>query len=353
MTTGRQIAKLFIRGSWISSAMKSMNQEEKTNMDKAILDVIKDPNMKGAQNEFCASLSRTIGFEYKDPEVAFQDYQIAIMRGVVAATYGWGKFPPAPSVFTDPIQRKKFFQTWVFNYLRQILWDNKIPKYKEKKKKLLSAEHAASFEIETILLTSLKTTTDPIYKKLQKEIIKSIHINPIDIQHYEIIVNHSSFPIDVMFQIYELSKKYLNYNIEIIQKIDRIIIKRANISVDIDMIEIDQYEETRVSITSLEFNENDDGGTNEAIEYKAFKRKGERQNMDDDFNEIREMLPTDACSVFDIMTDPPLEFIERFGTGKRSVNKTNIAKFLKISPKEVGRITNIIKHHVVKNGIGL
>jgi len=353
-SAGRQIAKLYLRGTWFNRAMSDLDQDGMTEIDEIISLVMNDPNLQGAKNEFCASLGRTIGFEYKDHEVALQDYRIAVMRGAIAAKFGWGKNPPKPAVITDPIQRKKFFQSWVFNYLRQILWENKIPGYKKRKKLKLPAELAAVKVVREILTEACDNERNTSLKKVMKNLLAAMIVQEKNENHYEIVVDHFSFPIDVMFRIQEAAQEYLKYNVRIMQEVDRIIVKIDNDTIATSNLDVHDYEEVRVSLVSFNIDD-DDGNFSDCIEFEAQKNKDNKVEgmMNKDLGELRNRLPEDVIPVFDIVVDTPLEFIDRFGSSVRAFNKMNISRFTGMPPKEVERALNVIRHYTMSEGIGI
>ena len=167
-----QLARLFLRGS-LSHSLKSLNHKQKQEIEDIVEMVVRDPNLQNTKHEFCNALRRTIRSEYMDKDVALGDYYIAIMRAALAAKHGWGSHEPVEGVLTDSLQRKKWFQTWAFQFLRQILRENKIPSYKESKVVSLPADEAAIEEIRNYIAAAIRDNANQDRATL-RQIEKSI-----------------------------------------------------------------------------------------------------------------------------------------------------------------------------------
>ena len=119
----QQIAKMYLRGTLCTQKLKNLSVEDRNEIEGTIETVIQDPLLQRCQAQFCNVLAHTIQNEYHDKQTALVDYGIAIMRAAVAAKFHEnGKI-----INSDPIQRKKWYQNWAFNYMKQILRENKLP----------------------------------------------------------------------------------------------------------------------------------------------------------------------------------------------------------------------------------
>ena len=157
-----QVAKMYLRGSLCNKVMKGLSEDERQEIEDIITQVVGDPLLQQCRQGFKNALAGTIKNEYADLDVGEADYHIAIMRAAVAAKHGWGENKPAPAALNDPIQRKKFFQTWAFNYLRQILRENKIPAINTSQYVIIAADTAALYATRSIydkLSNNIKSIT--------------------------------------------------------------------------------------------------------------------------------------------------------------------------------------------------
>ena len=353
-----QLAQLHLRGSLCTKTMKNLTQEQKVEIEKIIDIVMRDPNLQSCKHEFCAALGRTIRNEYANKEVAMQDYRIAILRAAVAAKHGWGTHEPIEEALTDPVQRKKWFQTWAFKYLKQMLRENKIPSYKYSKKRLLPADKAAIQEIKNIIKSAIATLQDPQEKQLLKQAFSKLQVESSD-SRYQLFIDQWTFPAELVFELGKLTEQYLSYDVEIIQEQDRIVVNPLD-SV-LPGVEVQDSRELLIKFLHFESKQdNEDGdGFRYQLEYEVSEIKGmsknsyqESDSMDHDIIAVlRSRLPDEAVSVLDVIVDTPLDYIEKFGNGP--IRKTHLARYLDKTPRDIGRTLQIIKVHAMALGVGL
>jgi len=306
----QQIAKLYLRGSAYSKGLKNMPQEQVEEINDIIEELLKEPSLQHVKYEFCGALSRTIRNEYSDFSVGLQDYRIAIMRTVVAT-----KVDPDLSlekIMDDPIQRKKWFQTWIFNYLKQILNENKIPAINNNGNKDLVVD-----EVSNILSRH----------QISHNIIES-----------EIFLE-DQLTDDMRECIDTEIKKYFN--------------DKAEINFSFDRIKIG-YVKNVIGINEYSFNNEDDNVRNhlesQAASYMSVRSFEEMDN--EIIDKLKERMPDYAKPVLGIYleNERPNEYVVKYGEGRPCA--THISRFLGISLKEVKRIINLIKIHLMVLQLG-
>jgi hypothetical protein len=205
-SVGMQMPGLYLRGS-LKRTMRDVDPEMKAEVEEIISMVYSDPQLQACKIQFKNALRNTIGGDYRsDQESADQEFLVAVWRAAVAAKCGWGKHPASQSTIDDKIQRKKFFQTWVFNYLRQMLLENK----------------PAIQKIETY-------DNIPTYEHVKNEIIQSLDGHQRIIKEYtygecEISVNTNILPTSIIAKLNVLSEHYCDKNIDITINDDKILV---------------------------------------------------------------------------------------------------------------------------------
>jgi hypothetical protein len=339
-----QVAKLYLRGS-INQQLRNLTEQQRNELDKIVDFVFRDPYLAQCRIEFCNALARTIRNEYQDREIGEQDYRIAIMRAAIAAIYGWADKPPALKALDDPIQRKKWFQTWAFNYLRQILRENRLPAVRKSNSVRLEADEAAIWEIKIILAEVIETVHDFNYKRTLKKILENLQVNKTDIG-YDIVFDHWSFPALLMEKIRELSITYLKHQIEIVQTLDGIRIKCLEES--LPYVTVKQITETPIHPHSLDSSSDEDEGKDK-LEMNAILHRPHKVGLEEEemLTQLRQRLPNDALPVLDIFMEEcrPQSYIEQYGNTAPRISY--IAKFLSKSPREVKRLLSIIRIHCI------
>jgi len=295
----QQLAKLCVRGSLFTKVMKGMPEKEMAEVNEIIIKLVKDPILRNCKLEFCAALRRTIRNEYSDPELGEPDYMIALVKATIAAKSDPEK--DLSAILEDPIQKKKWYQTFVFNYLKQILTENKIPTYCDKTKIDISSE-------------------------VIDELSNSLGINGISHN----VINNSiflkgDFKIDSI--ISSVEQKYLSDKV-------KIVVTTGKITVDAFRIV-----KERKSVKEHSLNNEESG------EQVAARLKGKPMDDSETILKLKERLPSYAQSVLTIYLDDerPDEFINKYGHGKPRI--IHISKFLGMSIKEVKRILHLIKVH--------
>lgn len=348
-----QIAKLCLRGSIVNQTLRHMSKDQVDEIEDIINMVVADPLLQQCRIEFCNALKRTIHNEYANIECGEQDYRIAILRAAIAAKHGWHGGEPSYEALHDPIQRKKWFQTWAFNYLRQILRENKIPAINTAERVKLPADSAALHEIGEAVLEVIKRERDVPHRRLLRSLWEMAVAEDSD-KGYCLTFDHWSFPFDLVVAIRALHTKYMSSQIEILQTMDGIFIRRLTTTVP--EVLITRRQSTLIRETS--FNATDDDGEEsrrDQLEMICMDKQEDTSEVVDEediLDKLRHNIPVDALPVFDILfedTRPP-DYTEKFGIGQPRA--AHIAEYLGKSPKEVKHLISTIKLHSMALGVG-
>jgi len=125
---------------------KGLTDEQLMKVNDLVEEIWEDPDLQGHKYSFCDALRNTIGGEYKDREKAEQEARIAIWKTCVSILYHDKKIDhnEREKITIHGKQRSKYFKTWIMNYLRQILRENKIPAYKYNPVEVGSPSYVAS-----------------------------------------------------------------------------------------------------------------------------------------------------------------------------------------------------------------
>lgn len=311
MTVGMQMPKLFLRGSFVNVTIKNLTDDEQREVEEIVRWIKDDPLLQPTRYQFKSALRNTIRGDYNDDEAADQEYCVAIWKAVVAAKHGWGKNGPSEQTITNPIQRKKFFQSWVFNFLRQILTENKRSYIDNKSVAVRTTFDAARIEILSVLPKNCKVKTN-------------------DKSHCSIESNLFLLPLKKINELLKLKLKYFNKNVIIEMKNESININN-NGSKGYEMIEINTPALVNTASTSRTVEE---GGVPEpSIDTAGFSDPDTIETMYDS-------LSDDAQKVMRIITNPPHDYVEKYGD---KIARSYIKEYLSLSPKEVKDIWSELK----------
>jgi hypothetical protein len=346
----QQVARLYLRGALCNKILKTLQPHEREELEEIIETVMNDPNLQQCRREFCNALARTIKNEYMDKDVGEQDLRIAIMRAAVAARFG---DKPAISALTDPIQRKKWFQTWVFNYLRQILRENKIACNKRYKRIKVRADAAAVVRVCEILEDLLNSQSDISYKRSLRQSYKRLEIKETNIG-YTLKFDHWAYPIELTSLIAELNNNFKQHNISISYEVDGIIVNGE--SNDQPLLEITQHTNEFIKTVSFDTpTQNEDETLRDNLEMEATQMRNNTtmtMEQDDVIAKLSESIPYEAKPILSILMEEtrPKDYVERFGESQPRI--VHIAEYLDISSKEVKRLKEVIKMHCLALGVG-
>lgn len=338
----QQMAKLYLRGSLCNKTLKELSEKQRQELEQIIDTVFNDPNLQQCRREFCNALGRTIKNEYTDRNVAEQDYRIAIMRAAVAAAHGWAGKEPALKALVDPIQRKKWFQTWIFNYLRQILRENKLPIAKNVKKINLPADEAAIHAIKELVGEYIKAEHDYESKKhlkmMQQRMLVQERLNGA-----KIFIDYFALPLEFNQAIEELNSTYLSFGVGITCEADGIVVT-CDLT-DPPLIEVMIRNDVHIKVTSFDHDDEDQGHRRDQLEMSAMMHHPSSATTESEelLLRLKQRLPHDAKPILEIYDEDarPESYITQYGQGAPKI--THIAEFLNKSPKEVKRLLGIIK----------
>jgi len=303
-----------------------MPEDRKEEVEVIITKVMEDHNLQQCQREFCNALARTIKNEYVDRDVGLVDYQIAVLKSILAAKID----AENPSdIFNDSIQRKKWVQTFVFNYLRQILRENK-----------------------KALHTKIYKRYVPLEDHILNTILKAIKIDTIRLDHqptedgYKISINTFLLSTKTISMLNETRTMYFN-DVEIIISPDKINIRRIG---EQKFVKEKSNEQTPVGEQS--FDQDDDGEMNARDLLEAKVTRKEKSMEMNTIDRLKRRVPEHALPVLSIYLedDRPQQYIDEFGLGKPKI--VHISKFLGLSSKEVKRVLSVIKLNLMVVDLG-
>ena len=320
----QQIAKLYLRGSVFSQKLKNLPKEEIEYLSGIIEKLIEDPVLQHCKIEFCRALSVTIKNEYLDQDVGLQDYYIALMRATISTYMKCGKaFDIDPTltlqkILDDPIQRKKWYQTWIFNYLKQILRENKIS--------TISINSHNSNTIDQLLLTQISS------------ILSRKHISHTIIRN---TIKYDNITIEDRNEISKLIEEYLSRGVIVIFDQNHITVAPCEISED--RMEV-------VSVREYSFNNQDEEVRNYLQSKVPYTGGNEMEN--EIIDKLKERVPDYAQPILKIYleNERPDDYVNKYGEGRPRA--AHISEYLQIPIKEVKRIIDMIKIHLMVLQLG-
>lgn len=354
-SVGMQMPNLYLRGS-LKRTMRDVDPATKIEIAEIIDMVSEDPQLQACKIQFKNALRNTIKSDYKsDPSTAEQEFLVAVWRAATAAKCGWGKHPASQQTITDKIQRKKFFQTWIFNYLRQILQENKpsiqkievyenISTYENAKNEILLSidghqrtikEYSCdecelevnTYMLPTSIITKINHFSDfyldkninivinvdkikitSIFEKLKNDLITLLNprINCNSTDKLDISINLNMLSSEIIEYLYNLLDKYFT-------KLD---VKITNKSIEISNAEHATSQRkvirsNRVITKSVNKDDNDDSCIPEIADMNIEEFKDP-----DTIKMFYENLSDDAKKVVDIILNPPDDYEQRYNTRK-------------------------------------
>lgn len=306
----RQLSELYLRGSLINETMKNLTEEQMSVVEEKINELMNTPSLNKCKQAICNALSNTIKGDYADDrETALQEYRIALMRAVIYALY----HKPTPDVFTDPIQKRKFFSHMAYNYMRQILNENKIPHIRDEMT-IEGPPHEIAFKQFCNLLD-------------QKNIEYYDEIND---DTYIIFGNIGLIDLKMAKRFGRIRNDYLKYGVDVEIGANHICVKKLASHPN---IEIKLSSKCRIKSTALESNSDEENpNVIYNISYSISSNEKEDPNPEYMYN-MRSMLPSELAEIYDLITNAPEDFVSKYGTHLPS--KKQISQYLNISDKEV------------------
>ena len=313
----RQMPELYLRGAIFNETMKNLSDNQIKEVEKKIDILLKTPSLTKSREKFCQTLAVTIGADYReDKNAALQEYKIALMKAIIYVMY----HKPNMQVFDDPIQTRKLFSQFTYNYMKQILNENKIPK---------------SIYERHIEGEPFSVAYQQIMILLEEEGI--FHMSEFDENKFIIEGDIGIIKLSTARKIGKIKNKFSKMGVEISADIERIeIVKRKSSP----LVRTKIRSSSKIHVINFE-NENKDEENDlnrNSIEFEISERKARKEGSTFDPTHMRQMLPSHLTELFDIIIDSP----EYMGD---EPNKNDIAKHLDITVNEVNKRLNQMKYY--------
>lgn len=253
-----------------------------------------------------------------------------IVSSPIKSILGEKKIDDPYIILEDRVQRNKFYSSWIWNYFKQILNENKIPVHNKRQTEIAGlATEMATMEI----ISELKRTHNRFF----------FDESSIPDNKLEILCNTLSLPLEWTPFFISLKKKYMNYDV-MINSTECIITIEA-INNDVKVIETTVVSEDPIMMLSLSSapssnNDNNEGNWSDIIIANAKKPEKHNISLDEEdwIVECKRLLSERAKDIFDIYIqrgDLWNSFSDKFGT--RTAAKSHISDFLDISIKSVDK----------------
>lgn len=256
---------------------------------------------------------------------------------------------PAPerdlSILTNPIQRRKFYKTTLWTYLKQIINENKPKTQKVSTTIKEYAEKAATMIVLEIIGDSYKIKSETSTKSWVK---------PLTQDYTEIEFDTNLISLEGVMKLRDLQDTMISHNVEITLNNDRISIKKIG---DTNLIVANVKKTARVNYLSIsQPDENDDGGSkgtflypNAFVEAIAPPSSPSEMELLDGLLGVRKNLDDKSKKIFDLIISPPTEYSDKFSVNP--VRRSNVSKYLNISKSEVDAIWEKIQKATIKAGL--
>lgn len=305
-SVGQQMPQLYLRGSLCNVTMRNLTKDEREHIGALVEQIKEDPLLQKCRAQFKSALSNTISGDYRSDKdnAAEQEYMVAIWKTAVAAYKGWGKHPPCPQTLTNPIERKKFFQTWVFNYLRQILNENKRSVIKT----------TTTQDVDTI---------DAFKHHICGLFGKNVKLTILTSGGFRASNDLYSVSAETIKKLHELISTYLSKKLEIAIDDGGITVSKGD---SYGNESIDAKINSRVRITSTCSDDPDKPSLEIADMSTGI-------NDPDAMEAYYDSLSDKAKQVMNVITNTPDAYIDKYKTSK-PIQKY-IAEYLDIKPKEI------------------
>ena len=312
----RQMPELYLRGAIFNETMKNLTPQQMEEVEEKIEVLLKTPSLTKSREKFCHTLANTIGADYReDKNAAMQEYILALLRAVLYILF----YKPNRQVFDDPVQTRKLVSQITYNYMKQILNENKIPKSVREKHVEGDPYMVAKEEIINIL------------KKDGVECKQKHHRSE---DGYIIEGDIGVISLKTATRIGKLKAKYAKIGVSINADLDRIEILKEW-SAPIAKVKIRSTDRIKVVHFENEPNEEneDKKGGRDSLEYRISSLNKEPESKFDPAT-MRKILPEHLVGVFDIITQ-----------NEKESTKNEIANKLQISSNEVSRRLKQMKYY--------
>jgi len=231
------------------------------------------------------------------------------------------------------VKMKKFFQTVLFNYLKQILRENKPPSIKETREIIRPADVTFLNLIRQILDGGMPSTAMADYEISSKE-----HTHTIDIET-------NCLPQQTILELNQAVEEFkpLGVTAEITKaKIHITPLFNLNDEKYVKMLSSKTTKKAFIRFVSLDGQstkkDDDESNFREFCEFKSGTYKktlldGQLVDEMDTISVIKRRLPNGAKAVLDLIVHTPLEYVKRFDTSR--VYKAHVAQFLNKPLEEI------------------
>jgi len=310
-----QLAELYLRGSLVSKTWSNLTQEQKTQVEKRLDDLLNNKLLFGCRDKFCQILANTIGGDYKYKEAAINDYMIALTKGIVYILY----HKPKPDIFNNNTELVKFFKQFVYQYMRQILNENRIP----------YSSHTNTFHNSPYIVA-------------HKHIINILKNNNAQYTTDEtscdvITINTLKANNKIKKQILNASKKYRKHNIKITMADDNHIIIKNLSKHNTQKIKLTISSKIKINETSINHETNN---IDKLMEHKASAFK-EANNITNDTSRILSFLPDDLHQIYNLIVNTPEDFVNKFNS--TTPTRTQMAQYLGVPLSEINNKMDRLK----------
>lgn len=348
-----QLAKLYVRGSLVNKTARNLTPEQKSEVEQLMEIAWADPELDSAKIEFCSILRRTIGNEYADREFALAEIWITFWRTAVNVLFhapargdneeddkkyqDWVARKEA--ITKNPIARKKYFKTYLYQYMRQILNENKIQMRQV---------------IKTISGLATDVAVELIEFYIQNSGAKKIDYN---VEGHKIRCEINLLPIKTMKKICAIRDEFSDYDAFVEITDSEINIQAGE---DVKFISKKLKDKERAKFNSMSGFSDDDtkNSFQQHCEYQAVNRmEVDVDNMlvQDQIAALQERLSPETIKVFELMVNPPKDFLDEFYPRRKKEvrpRETHIAQWLGISKNTVTKHVDIIRKQATALDIG-
>ena len=310
----RQMPELYLRGAIFNETMKNLKQEQIDEVENKINLLLKTPSLTKSREKFCQTLASTIGADYReDKNAALQEYKIALMKAVIYVMY----HKPNMQVFDDPIQTRKLFSQFTYNYMKQILNENKIPR----------RSYDRHIEGEPFLVAHQQ-----IIILLEEEEV--FHTSEYYDDRFVIEGDIGIINLKTAKKIGKIKSKYIKMGVDISADIDKIEVIKKKSSPPISTV---IRSTDRIHVMNFEHEKDDENGLNRyGLEFEISEKR-HREGSTFDPTYMRKMLPNHLIQLFDVIIDSPDD--------REELNKNQIASHLNISVNEVNKRLDQMKYY--------
>jgi len=308
----RQMPELYLRGAIFNETMKNLTQEQINKVEEKINILLKTPSLTKSREKFCQTLAVTIGADYReDKNAALQEYKIALMKAVIYVMY----HKPNMQIFDDPIQTRKLFSQFTYNYMKQILNENKIPKNINDK----------YVEGEPIFVAYSQ-----ILNLLEKEGV--FHTSDHSDNKYIIDGDIGIISLKTAQKIGKIKEKYEKIGLKITANIEKIEIEKEKSH---PSVKAKIRSSSKIYVMNFEYENEEENKSNKYnLEYEISEKRSKKESTFDP-NNMRQILPNHLIDLFDIIVDTP----------GGMPNKNKIASDLNISINEINKRLNQMKYY--------